>query len=101
MSVGKHDSLRRAMERPATPGTRRPRRRARTRGLATVKDKRGRWRKWIAPYIGGKDQKKLTRDDVETERARRRRRCNPRMPQARSEHGPPRPENSCRRMGRT
>src|SRR5579859_4453300 len=37
-------------------------------GLATVKDKRGRWRKWISPHIGDRDPKALTRDDVENVR---------------------------------
>lgn len=37
-------------------------------GLATVKDKRGRWSKWISPHIGDKAPKQLTRDDVENVR---------------------------------
>jgi len=33
-----------------------------------VKDKRGRWRKWISPHIGHLTPKMLTRDDVENVR---------------------------------
>jgi integrase len=36
-----------------------------TKGLSTVGDKSGRWRKWIAPRIGEKAMATVTREDVE------------------------------------
>ena len=37
-------------------------------GFATVKDKRGRWSKWLSSHIGSKTPKELTRDDIENVR---------------------------------
>lgn len=36
--------------------------------VGNVKDSRGRWRKWVSPYLGAKPIALVTRDDVETVR---------------------------------